>query len=237
MLELRVKITKWTAAKTIIVAVMLVGAFFFGATSTVPTAYRKGLQEGYVKALADVKELLGEKGIAFSWEDVGDGKYLLSVSLNGQLLARAIAEVHLNIQHYRNGALLSDEWGAGVLTNIGKDWIEQQLGASDGTQEALYEADSNDATEPLATWTILPTEITTNGLDRQTGVYSSLGVGNWKVEVTKAVTGTQSTQLWGLHWIVTDNSDNNLLAADSGPAQKNCVNGDTLKETWTVTVS
>jgi hypothetical protein len=132
---------------------------------------------------------------------------------------------------------LSDEYGAGVLTTIGKNWIEQQLGASDGTQEALYCADSNDAGAPSAAWTELPDEIAANGLDRQTGAYASTGDGTWTVTVTKSVTGIQSTQLWGLHWIVTDESDNNLLCADSGPTQKNCVDGDTVQETWTLSVT
>lgn len=138
----------------------------------------------------------------------------------------------LTVKHYRNGVLLSESRGAGTLTTIGKNWIEQQLAASDGSQEALYCSDSNDASAPSAAWTILPSEIAANGLDRQTGAYTSTGDGTWNVTVTKSVTGTQSTQLWGLNWVVTDSSDNNLLAADSTPDQKNCVSGDTLAETW-----
>ena len=227
-----------TIAKTVVIILTLFGAFFLGATTTVPTAYNKGYEAGYVRALTDIKDILAERDIVFSWQDLGDGKYKLSVYLSGQLQARGNVEIHLNIKHYRAGELLSDEYGAGVLTNIGKDWIEQQLAASDGTQEALYLADSNNATDPaLATWTILPGEITINGLDRQTGTYTSTGVGIWTVTKTKTATGTQSTQLWGIHWIVTDASDSNLLAADTGPAQKNMVATDTLAETWTITVT
>ena len=205
---------------------------------TVPTAYRKGFREGksdgYLQALKDVAD---KTGIAFEWKDLGNGQYEIVAFYNGTLSAKGIAEVHLNVQHYRDGVLLSDDWGAGTLTTIGKNWIEQQLAESDGTQEALYCADSNDAGAPDAGWTELPSEIASNGLDRQTGAYTSTGDGTWNVSVTKSVTGTQSTQLWGLHWIVTDSSDNNLLCADSGPAQKNCVSGDTLKETWQMTVT
>jgi len=133
--------------------------------------------------------------------------------------------------------LLSDETGAGVLTNIGKDWIETSL-SSTNTSKAIHMSESNDATDPpLASWTILPSEITSNGLDRQAGTYTSTGTGTWNVTKTKTVTGIQSTQLWGLNWEPTDNSDSNLLAADSGPSQKNCVAGDTLVETWMCQVS
>jgi len=211
-------------------AVLVFFTFAFGAG----VGYRTGLEKGYFKAITDIQDFTG---IEFKWT-YRDGTYVIEAYFQGSLIARSNATLHLWIEHWRNGELLSQEYGAGVLTNIGKDWIEQQLAASDGTQEALYCADSNNDTDPpLATWTILPQEITTNGLDRQTGTYTSTGVGTWNVTVTKSVTGTQSTQLWGLHWIVTDASDNNLLAADSGPAQKNCVAGDTLKETWQITVS
>jgi len=214
------------------------GSFFYGATTTIPTAYKKGYEEGYVKALGDVKDILGEKGIDFSWKDLGEGKYVLEVRLSGTLIARGTVEVHLTVEHYRGVTLLSTEYGAGVLTTWGKNWIEQQLsGTLNSTQHALYLSDSNNASEPSASWTILPNEITTNGLDRQTGTYTSTGDGTWNVTKAKSVTGTQPTQLWGLNADPSDGLDGYLIAADSGPAQKNCVSGDTLTETWMISVS
>ena len=221
-----------------IYTVILGIAFFFGATLTVPNAYdmgyKKGLQEGYFNALADVEDRMD---LTFEWEELSEGKYKITAFYLGEVVFRGEPEIHLWIEHYRNGKLLSREYGAGVLTNIGADWIEQQISGSISTNATLYCADSNDAGSPLATWTELPSEITANGLDRQTGAYSSTGIGTWNVTVTKNVTGTQSTQLWGLHWNPTDGTDNNLMCADSGPSQKNCVNGDTLQETWQCTVS
>lgn len=197
--------------------------------------YKKGLKEGYLRALSDVSN---KTGITFEWTDLGNGRYEILAYYEGELYAKGETEVHLWVEHWRDGKLLNKEYGAGVLTNIGKDYIEQQISNTNASEKALYCADSNDATDPpLASWTKLPSEITSNGLDRQTGAYTSTGVGTWNVSVTKTVTGTQSTQLWGLHWVVTDDSDNNLLCADSGPSQKNCVNGDTLKETWQCSVS
>lgn len=232
-MELKLNITKWTVAKTLIIIGMLFGAYIIGGA----VVYQPAFQAGYLKSLTDVKDLLGQKGIAFSWEDMGEGQYVLSVSVGGQLQARGLVSAHLWIEHWRDGTLLAQEYGAGTLTTIGKNFIEWQISGNTTAQRALYCADSNNASAPSAAWTKLPNEITANGLDRQTGAYTSTGDGTWNVSVTKLVTGTQATQLWGLHWIVTDDSDNNLLAADSGPEQKNCENGDTLKETWQVTVT
>ena len=223
--------------------VMLFAAYFVGALTTVPTAYQKGLEEGHKLGFADAIQAINDKygslmGVTFDWEDLGNGVYQITAYRDGQFLAQANAVIHLNVLHVRNGVLLSNETGAGVLTNIGKDWIELQISGVSTTDRAIYCADSNDATDPaLATWTQLPSEIINNGLDRQIGTYASTGVGTWTVTCAKSVTGTQSTQLWGLHWITTDNSNNNLLCSDTGPLQKNCVAGDTLTETWSCTVA
>jgi len=220
--------------KSVLLTVLVVFMLAASLVAGVNLGHQAGKKEGYLQALSDVSEMTG---LTFEWHDLGNGQYEILAYYEGGLYAKGKAEVHLWIEHYRDGGLLSQQYGAGTLTTIGKNWIEQQLAASDGTQEALYCADSNNASAPDAAWTILPQEIAANGLDRQTGAYTSTGDGTWNVTVTKSVTGTQSTQVWGLHWVVTDESDNNLLAADSGPAQKNCVNGDTLKETWQVTVT
>lgn len=228
---------KFVLKSVVVVALAFLVAFAgfaVGVTMTYPVAEKKGFKTGYLQALADVSD---KTGLTFEWEDLGNGRYKIVAYYEGGLVAEGVAEVHLWIVHTRNGKVLSSEFGAGTLTTIGKNWIEQQLAESDGTQEALYCADSNDAGAPDVGWTELPTEIAANGLDRQDGSYASTGDGTWNVTVTKSVTGTQSTQLWGLHWVTTDESDNNLLAADSGPAQKNCVDGDSLKETWQIEVT
>ena len=212
---------------------LLLTTFVVGTNMGYLVGEAEGFKVGYLQALTDVAD---KTGLTFEWRELEDGSYEILAYYEGSLCARGVAEVHLWIEHRRNGKLLGLDYGAGTLTTIGKNWIEGQISATT-TDNALYCADSNDASAPSAAWTILPTEIAANGLDRQTGSYASTGDGTWNVTVTKSVTGTQSTQLWGLHWVVTDSSDNNLLAADNGPAQKNCINGDTLKETWQITVT
>ncbi len=225
-------------------------SYNFGYNNAYPIVYRAGFEDGYSAgypagykvALTDVRAFLQSHQVGFDWTDLGNGSYQLMISSGGSLAFSGIAEVHLNVQHYRDGVLLSDEYGAGVLTNIGKEWIEAQLtGNANATEKALFCADSNDATDPpLATWTQLPSEITANGLERALGTWTTNATtyGNWTVSVTKTWTGTQSTQLWGLCWKgYADSADNVLLCADSGPSQKNGVAGDTEVETWLVTVT
>src|SRR3989337_1586732 len=108
---------------------------FAVAYFVVPEAYKQGYEEGYgdgyVKSLNDVKDLLGKNGITFAWTDLGNGQYQINVYM---------------------------EYGQGVLTTIGQDWIEQQIsGAVNATQKALYCADSNSASAPDSAWTQLPT--------------------------------------------------------------------------------
>lgn len=238
--ELKLNVNRWTIVKTAIILALIVGAFFFGATSTVPSAYKKGYEEGVVNTLTDVRAKLAGADIDFDWVDLGNGKYLLNIKVlgSGQELTLQ-TEVDVLIQHYRDGQLISESYGAGTLTTWGMNWIEQQLsGTVNATQSALYLGDSNNAGAPDVGWTELPEEITANGLERALGVYTSTGNGAWNVTKTKSVTDTQSTQLWGLYAsTIVGSGQTTLIAADSTPAQKNCVNGDTLAETWQITVS
>jgi hypothetical protein len=227
-------------AKSVFVIALIIGAFFFGATATVPTAYKQGYEEGVVNTLDEVKAKLADADIDFNWQYLGDGKYTLEIksAATGAQLVTLTAEVDLLVQHYRHGQLIAESRGAGTLTTWGKNWIEQELsGTNNATQSALYLGDSNDAGAPSAAWTELPSEITSNGLERQLGTYVSTGDGTWNVTKTKAVTGTQSTQLWGLYATSYADQHGTLIAADSTPDQKNTVNGDTLAETWQITVS
>jgi len=200
---------------------------------TVPTAVEKGRKEGYLQALTDVAD---KTGITFEWEDLGNGNYSIYAYYEGTLVAKGSSEIHVFVEHWRNGELLSYDHHAGVLTTIGQDFIEQQISGSASTTVAIYISCSNDATSPQSSWTQLIAEINANGLARATGTYASTGIGTWNVTYTFSVTGTQSVQLYGLQWSATPVSDNNLLCADTS-SQKNCGSGDTLKVTWQCTVS
>ena len=142
-------------------------------------------------------------------------------------------EIHVSMWHYREGKLLDYSHHAGVLTTLGANWIEDQMGDSPSTDPAKWIAVSNDATAPVDTWEVIPVEITTNGLTRASGTYASTGDGAWTITKSFSVTGTQSCQLTGLYWAVTGDF---LLCADTF-TQVNAEDGDTLEIEWSLSVT
>ena len=142
-------------------------------------------------------------------------------------------EIHVDMYHYRDGVLLSHSHHAGVLTTLGQDWIEDQLGDSPGTEAANYIALSNDAGAPSSAWTAIPNEITGNGLGRAAGTYVNDGTGQWNITKTFSVTGTQSCQLTGLYWASTGDY---LLCSDTfTPCAME--DGDSLEIIWSLSVT
>ena len=200
------------------------------------TGYRMGFKEGYIRALTDISEITG---LEFKWKDLGNGKYEITVYSQGKLYAKGYAEIHITVEHYRNGKLLSIDHHAGILTDIGKDWIEDQLGDTPSTTPAKYISCSDEDTSSWtnqSSWTSLPGELNANGFTRAEGTYVSTGVGQWNITHTFTATGTQSVRLYGLHWDSTPQSDGNLLCSDTSSV-KNLETGDTLKVTWQISVS
>ena len=124
-----------------------------------------------------------------------------------------------------------------LVVDIGKDWIEDQLGDSPGTDPAKWISLSTDATAPAAGWTQIISEITTGGLARAAGTYGDTGVGTWTIAATFTATAPHTNvQLTGLQWSATAGSDNNLLAANQfTPVTLN--SNDMLTITWQLSVS
>lgn len=142
-------------------------------------------------------------------------------------------EIHVDAYHRRDGVLLMHSHHAGVLTTLGQNWIEDQLGDSPGTDPAKWIGLSNDATAPSSAWVVLPAEITTNGLTRAVATYSDNGDGAWKITHTFTFTGTQSCQLTGLYWALAGDY---LLCADTF-TQVNGEDQDTLEIVWSLSVT
>jgi len=132
----------------------------------------------------------------------------------------------------KDGVLLNN---AGVLTTIGKDWIEDQMGDSPSTDPAKWISLSLDTGTPAAGWTEIPVEIVAGGLVRGAGTYTSTGAGVWTIHYEFTATATHTdVQLTGLQWAVS--GDSNLLGADTfTPVTLN--DQDKLTITWTITVS
>jgi len=130
---------------------------------------------------------------------------------------------------------------AGVLTTIGKNYIEGKLGDDTPYADNAKFADdislSSNAGAPAAGWTIIPAEIAANGLERASATYASIGDGVWTISNQFTATGAHvDVQLTGLSWDETDSLDNVLLGADTFAAVT-LGNGDKLTITWTITVT
>lgn len=142
-------------------------------------------------------------------------------------------EIHVEMWHYRDGKLLNYSHHAGVLTTLGQNWIEDQLGDSPSTDPAKWIAVSNDGTSPQSSWVVIPAEITTDGMGRAPGTYVDDGDGAWNMTITYNPTGSGSCQLTGLYWAVTGDF---LLCADTF-TQVNYEDGDSVTIKWSTSVT
>ena len=129
-----------------------------------------------------------------------------------------------------------------LLVDQGKDYILElmsgidQTGATPGTDFAKYISLSNSSQAPDASWTVIPDEITTGGLERAEATCTRNGVGNWTCEYT--FTASQSftnVQLTGLNWNGTAGANTLVAAAQFSPVNLDA--GDNLKVKWTITIS
>ena len=161
------------------------------------------------------------------------GVYMMSAPALVDEETKFSVEIHVTMWHYREGILLDTSHHAGVLTTLGANWIEGQMGDTPGTDPAKWIALSNDVGTPSAAWITIPVEITTNGLTRAPGTYASTGDGTWTITKSFSVTGTQSCQLTGLYWALAGDV---LLCADTF-TQVNAEDGDTLEIEWSLSVS
>lgn len=196
--------------------------------------YLQGHKDGYLGALQDVQSVAG---IDYTWKDNGDGTYTVNIWRQGVNVESMAVKVDTNVLLTRLGQIIESDRHAGVLTTIGKDFIEQQISGTASTTDAIYiSCDDTDASGLSAASTKLTSETDDNGITRATGTYASTGAGTWTVTKAFSITGTQAVQTYGLQWSATKQSDNNLLCYDTS-AVKNCVDGDTLTITWSLSDS
>jgi hypothetical protein len=206
-----------------ILAIVLVASEF--------AVYNYASNMGYNNAVTGLADALRRAGATVDVTDVGDGKYELHVhfpTATGQTGELSVPfELHMTVDQWRNGELISSTYHAMSLTNAGKDWLEGIIGNAVGSDVAKYIACSNASDSFSAAWTAIPSEITTDGLSRAAGTYASTGTGTWNVTKTFSVSGTNSTKLYGLYYTSTGAG---LLAAEQQGtgAQKNLLSGDSL---------
>jgi len=196
--------------------------------------YNYALNVGYNTAVMSIADALKQAGATVNITDLGNGRYQIHVHFTtsqGEAGEFSVPfELHMTVEQWRDGELVSSTYHAMSLTNLGKDWLEGIIGNAVGSDVAKYIACSNASDSFSAAWTAIPGEITTGGLARAAGTYASTGTGTWNITKTFSVTATNSTKLYGLYYA---SSGSYLLAAEQqGTAnQKNLLAGDSLKIT------
>jgi hypothetical protein len=195
--------------------------------------YSMGYKSGFIGALNEVSKI---PALDFHWKENVDGTYTLNVYAGANFYTSALVKLDVLTVHSRNGEIIDMQHSAGTVTNIGKDYIEDQVSDSpSATLIAKYiSCDDTDSSGLSATSTQLTSELAANGFTRAAGTYASTGTGTWTVSKTFTSSGTQAVQTYGLQWDTTGN--NNLLGYDISSV-KNTVSGDTLAVTFTLTIT
>jgi len=188
-----------------------------------------GFYYGYKLGINQIMTLLEESGVKII--DLGNGKYKFIFPYEE---IEFTVVLHCLVWHFRKQSLISFSSHPVTLTNFGKDWIADKLSGASSTNfmlNATWIGMSNSSLSVDVTWTILPEEITTDGLSRAEGNVIDTGTGTWNVTKTFSVTGTNSTKLYGLY-LNAYNGATLIAAEQQGIAnQKNLQSGDTLKIT------
>ena len=197
--------------------------------------YNYALNMGYNNAVTSLALALRQAGATVNITDVGDGKYQIYVhfpTVEGQAGMLTVPfELHMTVEQWRKGELISRTYHAMTLTTLGKNWIADKLSGvnTNFANNATYISCSNSSSAFDAAWADIPSEITTDGLARASGAITDTGTGTWNCTNTFSVTGTNSTKLYGYSYA----SSGGLVAAEQqGDANvKNVLSGDTLKVT------
>jgi len=144
----------------------------------------------------------------------------------------SVITYHSNVCVSKNGKLLSCQ--SNLLTNDGKDYIRELLGAGSADGAAKYIAVGN-GTNTSLTDSTLDAEITTCGLARTTGTYTaSGGNGNWTLsktfDSTCVLSVVNTTALFNA-------SSGGTLFSGTNFTSASLQSGDQLAITWNVYVN
>jgi len=132
-------------------------------------------------------------------------------------------QVSANVYIFKETTTGKDLVSSGnVITNIGERMIRNLIGFNNESNYLCNYISLGNATVGQ-TLTQLTTEATTTGFDRQTGaVVAWINSADYAFNVTKkfTATGDINVNAAGLHWVATDDTDNNMFACASlGGAQ------------------
>ena len=223
-------------AKISLVAVTIVALL---ATQIIVINY--ATSNGYNGAITEFAEALRKAGATVTMTDVGDGKYELHVhfpTIEGQAGTLSVPfELHMTVEQWRKGELISRTYHAMALTTLGKNWIADKIGGinTNFAKNATYISVSNSSLAVDVAWTNIDAEITDGGLTRATNSTTDTGDGTWTCMYTFTATATRSTKLYGYSY----DSTGGLIAAEQQGtgSQKNLIDGDTFKITVSGAIS
>jgi len=217
-----------------ILAIVLVASEF--------AVYNYAVNTGYNSAVTSLAEALRQAGATVNITDLGDGKYQIHVhfpTVEGQAGTLSVPfELHMTVEQWRNGELISSTYHTMTLTTLGKNWIADKLTGASGTnflKNATYISVSNASDSFSAAWTDIPSEIADGGLARASGTITDTGDGTANCTHTFTASATRSTKLYGYSYHTTGG----LIAAEQQGtgSQKNLISGDTEKITVQGTIS
>lgn len=122
-----------------------------------------------------------------------------------------------------------------LITNVGKDWIENILAHGGTFANVTVIALANNTVAQSASDTALQGEWTTCGLTRaQANSFTDNGYGNWSISYTW--TATCDELIVNATGLYTNEATPKLFAETTLP-KVILYNGDNYKVTWTITVS
>jgi hypothetical protein len=154
----------------------------------------------------------------------------------GQLLAvqQTVKYPHMvNFVVIRDGTVVYNYTTHNILTTIGARLARNVFGfANETATQMKYVALSSD-TSPDKSWTKLPSEYTTGGLERKAGTPTVVNTTAFQVVASWTSSTTTTIKCTSLHWDGTSGSDNNMWAVASIP-DASVISGDNIQVTWTV---
>jgi len=124
-----------------------------------------------------------------------------------------------------------------VITDIGERYVRNILGFDNETMDILDDISLGNSTI-AQTKTILDTEATTLGFDREQGTVVSWMNGTdyaFNTSYKFTATGTIRINATGLHWNATDSVDNTMFALAS-ITETTFASNDNCTITWVITV-
>jgi hypothetical protein len=232
-----------TAAVIAVVGVscLLVGAFFGGNLLTFVTGEYNGVGPGFKDRLLGTGTGITaniDSTVVINTRD--PAKYVDSWASSVPWLETTIWQLTGRMWVEPDGSY-SIYWShhAGVLFNDGADFIEDQISDSPGATPAAFIALTMSDHAPAAGDHRLWNEITTNGLERTGGTYSSLGVGHWQVTHQFTASGDfTAVQAGSLCWSDVDASNSTTLCADTfAPVNLAGASSDKITYTMEITLS